>query len=233
LPTVSPTADSTFSSRPLSHTAPVAVRSHPANSAGLPHGDRSSRAAPRLRNGLSRFGGLDSVGGASAGSIALRPPFKINQSFTQPQRRPTESFGDSRHRTTTPGWSSAVTDPQRPHALKRRTEGQTYTVRIAGRGRHLRLPALPCQLCRAGGLRRRTPSPSTRPLSSEVVMPCRKLFSFCHCGGELRIVVEIRTLIVVCPDCGNRKPACDDSAHPLLAPRTKEPRQPQDPSLAG
>jgi hypothetical protein len=56
-------------------------------------------------------------------------------------------------------------------------------------------------------------------------MPCRKLFSFCECGGELLIVVRNRTGLVVCRDCGNRKPARDDSAHPLLRPDTNEPRQ--------
>jgi hypothetical protein len=57
-------------------------------------------------------------------------------------------------------------------------------------------------------------------------MPCRKLFSFCPCGGELMIVAENRTLLVVCRDCGNRKPACDNPpTHPLLTPDTKEPRQ--------
>jgi hypothetical protein len=58
-------------------------------------------------------------------------------------------------------------------------------------------------------------------------MACRKLFSFCQCGGELRIVVENGTGLVVCRDCGNRKPASDDSAHPLLASDTKQPRQHQ------
>jgi hypothetical protein len=54
-------------------------------------------------------------------------------------------------------------------------------------------------------------------------MPCRKLFSFCHCGGQLWIVVEIRVGVVVCQDCGYRKLACDESTHPLLAERNQEP----------
>jgi hypothetical protein len=54
-------------------------------------------------------------------------------------------------------------------------------------------------------------------------MPCRKLFSFCHCGGELWIVVEIRVGVIVCQDCGYRKLACDESTHPLLAPRNLVP----------
>jgi hypothetical protein len=54
-------------------------------------------------------------------------------------------------------------------------------------------------------------------------MPCRKLFTLCHCGGELWIVVENRVGVVVCQDCGHRKLACDESTHPLLAPRNLEP----------
>ena len=59
-----------------------------------------------------------------------------------------------------------------------------------------------------------------RPCSLEIVMPCRKLFSLCHCGGELWIVVESRMGVVVCPDCGSRKLASDESRHPLLAPKS-------------
>jgi hypothetical protein len=55
-------------------------------------------------------------------------------------------------------------------------------------------------------------------------MPCRKLFSFCHCGGELWIVVEVRVGVIVCPDCGHRTLVCGQSTHPLLEERTQEPR---------
>jgi hypothetical protein len=53
-------------------------------------------------------------------------------------------------------------------------------------------------------------------------MPCRKLFSFCHCGGQLWIVVEIRVGVIVCPECGHRKLSCNVSTHPLIAPRNQE-----------
>jgi hypothetical protein len=68
-------------------------------------------------------------------------------------------------------------------------------------------------------------------------MPCRKLFSFCHCGGELRLVVENRVVLVVCRDCGERKPARDESAHPLLTPQNRNNGvplpPPATPSAAG
>jgi hypothetical protein len=53
-------------------------------------------------------------------------------------------------------------------------------------------------------------------------MPCRKLLSICHCGGQLWIVVEKRVGVVVCPDCGYRKLACDESTHPLLEESDQE-----------
>ena len=63
-------------------------------------------------------------------------------------------------------------------------------------------------------------------------MPCRKLFSSCPCGGELWVVMKDRTGLLVCRDCGDRKPACDDSAHPLLPPDAKEPRRARHPARA-
>ena len=87
--------------------------------------------------------------------------------------------------------------------------------------------ALPRGGCRRGKEWRDMAAPGRGhpacPFSLEVVMPCRKLFSLCHCGGELWIVVEIRVGVIVCPDCVHRKLAGDESSHPLLAPRNLKP----------